>query len=53
MYDPENMCTLLKPFLTAAHLSITPPESPDLPLLGASESSSSKNITQGEALRAL
>ena len=32
--------------------SITPPESPDLPRLGASESNSSKNMTQGEAPRA-
>ena len=35
-----------------AHLSMTPPESPDRPLLGARESNSSKKITQGEALRA-
>lgn len=34
-------------------LSITPPESPDMPLLGANESSSSKNTMQGEAWRAL
>lgn len=32
---------------------MTPPESPLRPLLGAKESSSSKNITQGAALRAL
>ena len=35
------------------YLSMTPPESPLLPRLGASESSSSKKITHGEALRAL
>lgn len=34
------------------HLSITPPESPPLPLAGARESSSSKNSTQGAARRA-
>ena len=34
-------------------LSITPPESPLFPLLGANESSSSKNITHGVALLAL
>ena len=34
------------------YLSITPPESPDLPRFGASESNSSKNITQGVALLA-
>lgn len=28
---------------------MTPPESPDAPLAGASESSSSKKITQGRA----
>ena len=53
MYNNGNTKTLLIPFLMAAHLSMTPPESQDLPLLGASESSSSKNITHGEALRAL
>lgn len=35
------------------HLSITPPESPLRPLLGARESSSSKKMTQGAAERAL
>lgn len=35
------------------HLSITPPESPVRPLLGARESSSSKKTTQGAAERAL
>lgn len=35
------------------HLSITPPESPLRPLLGARESSSSKKTTQGAAERAL
>lgn len=34
------------------HLSITPPESPPLPLAGAKESSSSKNSTHGAADRA-
>ena len=34
----------------ATYRSMTPPESPLLPLLGASESSSSKKITQGRAL---
>ena len=29
--------------------SMTPPESPDLPLLGARESNSSKNIIHGDA----
>lgn len=33
--------------------SMTPPESPDLPRLGASESNSSKKMTQGVALLAL
>lgn len=33
--------------------SMTPPESPDLPLLGARESNSSKKMTQGVALLAL
>lgn len=36
-----------------AHLSITPPESPLRPLLGARESSSSKKTTQGAEERAL
>ncbi|ANB12920.1 hypothetical protein AWJ20_1198 [Sugiyamaella lignohabitans] len=31
---------------------MTPPESPDLPLLGATESNSSKNTTHGLASRA-
>lgn len=35
------------------HLSITPPESPLRPRLGAKESSSSKKIMQGAAARAL
>ena len=38
----------LKPYL-----SITPPESPERPLLGANESNSSKKMTHGAALRAL
>ena len=38
--------------LDPIYLSITPPESPDLPRFGASESSSSKKITQGVALLA-
>lgn len=33
--------------------SITPPESPDIPRLGARESSSSKNIMHGDACLAL
>lgn len=37
----------------ATHRSITPPESPLRPLLGARESSSSKKTTQGAAERAL
>ena len=39
--------------LNNTNLSMTPPESPLLPLLGTRESSSSKNITQGVALLAL
>ena len=35
------------------YLSMTPPESPLFPLLGAMESSSSKKMTQGAAARAL
>ena len=38
--------------LSITHLSMTPPESPLLPRFGARESSSSKKMTQGEALRA-
>lgn len=34
------------------HLSITPPESPLRPRLGANESNSSKKIKHGEAWRA-
>lgn len=35
--------------LDVSYLSMTPPESPLLPRLGAMESSSSKNMTQGVA----
>lgn len=39
--------------LRFSYLSITPPESPLWPLLGAKESSSSKKIIQGAAVLAL
>lgn len=48
-----NVCIRISSVNFISYLSITPPESPDLPLFGASESNSSKKITQGEAARAL
>lgn len=48
---------LFKPSISASNCettrSITPPESPEMPLLGARESNSSKNIIQGAASLAL
>ena len=48
VYYPE-----IEGSMERAYLSMTPPESPLRPLLGARESSSSKNTTQGAAVRAL
>lgn len=56
LLQPVSHPSVLDPRLQSGsdpHLSITPPESPLRPRLGARESSSSKKITQGAAALAL